>query len=1119
MPGELPLFDPSDPDAPSADHPAPPSAAPGSDRGTVAPRPDAPRPDPGGATAAGEGFDRPAVGTGVPGAAAATQGQDEASFGPPPDPNAVTGASDAPCQETQRTALAIPGYEIVDELGRGGMGVVYKARHLRLNRPCALKMILAGPHAGAEAAARFLAEAEAVAQLQHSNIVQIFHIDEHAGFPYFEMEFVGGGSLAARLDGTPRPPREAARLVETLACAMAEAHRQGIVHRDLKPGNILLTPEGTPKVADFGLAKLLNADSGLTRTDSVLGSPSYMAPEQAGGRTKEVGPAADVYALGAILYELLTGRPPFRGATVLETLEQVRTVEPVPPSRLVPRLPRDIETIGLKCLQKDPARRYESAAVLTEDLRRFQAGEPIVARPVGSAERAWRWCRRNPMLASLTAAVATLLVAVAASALVAALQYRLVASKEARLRNAAEDLARVETRAKQELETSLYYHSIALAHRELSRDNLGRAVELLEACPQGLRHWEWYYLERLCHLDPVTFPDKAEVNSVAFSPDGERLASAGGDGTVTVRNSRTGAVLQTLRANTDGVYSVAFHPGGHHLAAACADREVKVWDLATAEVVFTCPGFSGVSYGKAYVVAFSPDGRCLATGLEGAVNLWDWRNRQLLHKLPGHVKNMGINLAFSPDGRHLTSASWSGDVMIWGAETGQHLRTRSGHRQAVSALAFSPDGRRLVSACFDRHLSLWDVATGERLYSRRGHDGLVLGVAYSPDGLRLASVGEDKTVRVWEAANGREVLGLREHTDMCQSVAFSPDGRRIASAGRDATIRLWDASPLQANEGQDGFTFNQQAGEVWTMAINPGGQWIASAGLASPGHLAAPVKVWDVRSGLVGTEFNGHTGVVFSVAWHPDGRRVASTGWNAAQTMLVLKVWDAQTGREVFERSPGRETFAVAFSPPDGRHLVTGGASRAVQVWDAQTGREVGTLGAHDRVIRGLAFSPDGRHLASASADGIVKLWDATRLGEKQEARCTLRARAPQVAFNMAFTPDGRRLAAGGEKNTVKIWDVETGRELQTLRGHSGDVWATAFSPDPESRWVASAGEDSTVKVWDSHTGTLLRNFRGHTGLVTSLAFNPDGRLLVSGSRDGTVRVWDLTHLDTKPAE
>jgi WD40 repeat protein len=297
------------------------------------------------------------------------------------------------------------------------------------------------------------------------------------------------------------------------------------------------------------------------------------------------------------------------------------------------------------------------------------------------------------------------------------------------------------------------------------------------------------------------------------------------------------------------------------------------------------------------------------------------------------------------------------------------------------------------------------------------------------------------------------------------------------------------------------------------MALCPDGQRIASAGLASPGLPDAPVKVWDVRSGLVSVEFHGHPNVVFSLAWHPDRQRIGSAGFDARRATFVVKVWDSGTGREAFELPSGHESFAVAFSP-DGRYLVTGGSSQTVQVWDAQTGHAVGTLGAHNRIIRGLAFSRDGHHLASVSTDGIMKLWDATHLGEKQEARLTVRARPPQVALNMAFSPDGRRLVAGGEKFTVMIWDVGTGRELQTLRGHSGDVWAAAFSPDPGGRWVASAGEDSAVKVWDSETGTLIRSFRGHTGLVTTLAFSSDGRLLVSGSRDGTVKVWDLTHLE-----
>ncbi|HEV3168047.1 MAG TPA: serine/threonine-protein kinase, partial [Isosphaeraceae bacterium] len=322
----------------------------------------------------------------------------------------VNGTTSAP---SPTSIPSVPGYEILGELGRGGMGVVYKARQLRLNRIVALKMILAGNHASAETGVRFMAEAESVARLHHPNIVQIFAFGDHDGHPYLEMEYVEGGCLSDRLVGSSRPPKEAARLIEILARAIHEAHLQEIVHRDLKPANILLTADGTPKIADFGLAKWLNVETCLTRTQLIVGSPSYMAPEQAGQSSTPIGPAADVHSLGAILYELLTGRPPFQAATVLETLEQVRWEEPIPPSRLRPRLPRDLVTICLKCLEKDPARRYASSIELADDLRRFEAGQTIRARPVGSFEHLWRWCRREPVVASLAVALMAGLIGVA----------------------------------------------------------------------------------------------------------------------------------------------------------------------------------------------------------------------------------------------------------------------------------------------------------------------------------------------------------------------------------------------------------------------------------------------------------------------------------------------------------------------------------------------------------------------------------------------------------------------------------------------------------------------------------------------------------------------------------
>jgi WD40 repeat protein len=494
------------------------------------------------------------------------------------------------------------------------------------------------------------------------------------------------------------------------------------------------------------------------------------------------------------------------------------------------------------------------------------------------------------------------------------------ANQKAAALTAKEAALESEKRAKEKLRRDSYFHRISLAHRDLSADNLGRALKLLEECPKDLREWEWNYLMRLCVVEPLVLRDTTEVNGVAFSPDpdGQRLASAGRDGTIKIWNSKTGDVLQTIKnAHTDAVLSVAFHREGQHLASFGADRKVKVWDLrATDQPVFAGPCDTNRKWGMAYSVAFSPDGRKLAAGSEGMVRLWDWKNDLILPSLPGR-EFQSIPVAFSRDGRLATTIRGDG-LKIWNPETRGPPLTIDAHRHPVSALAFSPDDQWLASASFDRTVKLSNSTTGAPLGTFDLHTGNVECVAFS--GKRLASGGEDKTVRFWDAMTRREVLALRGHTDRCGCVAFSPDGWRLASASSDRTIRIWDATPLQGDEGQEILAFTEHTAEIRSVAFSPDGQRVVSAGQDGI------VKVWDATTGQVSVSFMGHALIVFCVAWHPDGERIASVG--SSDLRPSLKLWEARTGGKVFTISSGQEHFPVPYSAvacsPDGRYLVTG---------------------------------------------------------------------------------------------------------------------------------------------------------------------------------------------------
>jgi WD40 repeat protein len=979
---------------------------------------------------------------------------------------------------------AVPGYEILGVLGRGGMGVVYKARQVEAGRLVALKMILAGAHAGPSDLARFRAEAEAIARLQHPNIVQVFEVGRHAGLPFFSLEFCGGGSLRRRLDQTVLPPREAAALVEQLARAMHAAHQKGVVHRDLKPSNILLGEGGTPKVSDFGVAKRLG-DAGPTLTGAVVGTPSYMAPEQARGRGEEVGPAADVWALGAILYECLTGRAPFRAATALETLGQVCTQEPVPPRSLNPPVPRDLDTVCLKCLRKEPGRRYGSALELAEDLRRWLGGEPLRARPVGGPERAVKWALRRPASAAL--------MAVSALAAVALLTGGAWFTEELQTERDAAERARGEAARKADeaeagrrlLRRHLYAAQVRLASDAWQDANVGRLRELLDAQrpadgEEDLRGFEWHYLSRLLNADLLTFRGHDRpVHCVAYAPDGRRVASGADDGVIKAWAPDGGREFWTAR-RASAVRGLAFSPDGTVLAACGWSDEVSLYDAATG-----ASRGSIAAAAECHAVAYSRDGTRLATACaDGVLRLWDTATGRLA--LAARADANLWDTAFSPDGKRVAGACEDGAVRVWEAAGGRPALVLRGHTNPLRGVAFSPDGTRIASTGLDQTVRLWDARTGQPLHVLRGHSGFTGWVAFSPDGRRLASGGTyDQTVRVWDADTGRELFALRGHGGEVNGVAFSPDGRRLVSAGWDHTVKVWDAT-----RGLESLDLPSPSFVTAAVAFEPGGARLVSA-------TDWGVKVHDLRGDAPPRCLRGHAAHVRGVACA--GGRIASGSQDR-----TVKVWDADCGRLLHTLAGHDGGVAAVALSPDARLLASASEDRTVRLWDLGTGAEALRLAHRDPVVS-VAFAPGGELLASVGgvygARGELRLWDV-RTGREVLSRTDFDTEVIAVAFS----PDGARLAYS-VGSAIKVVEAATGRELLSLCGHPAAVRAVAFSPD--GLRLASASQHPVVKVWDLRTGAEVLELTGHTGWVYAVAFSPDGRRLASAGDGWVVKLWD----------
>jgi WD40 repeat protein len=900
----------------------------------------------------------------------------------------------------------------------------------------------------------------------------------------------------------------------------------------------------TPKITDFGLAKKLDASSGPTASGAIMGTPSYMAPEQAGGHSKAIDTRADVYALGAILYELLTGRPPFKAATAMDTLFQVLSEEPVPVRQLQPKVDLDLETICLKCLQKEPSQRYGSAAALADDLGRFLAGEPIVARPVGRLERLAKWAKRRPALAGL---VAVSVVAVLALGSFAAYFTGTLAESNRRLGQEVKRAEGAEADARQRAaeadaqrdraERLAYARQLSLAQREWQDGNVTVAQVLLNTSQPNLRGWEYRYLDTLFnHRGQRTIGGHAGgwVFSVSFSPDGRHLASAGEDRTVWVMDVATCQAVRALQGHTRPVACVCFSADGKRLASASWDQTVKVWDATTGQEVRTLQGHTG----NVSSVCFSPDGKRLASASsDQTVKVWDAATGQEVRTLQVGQSLFPASVCFSGDGQRLAAGSGAidqqgkplpGEVKIWDAATGQEVRTLKGHTGPVESVCFSPDSQRLASASQDQTVKVWEAATGQEVLTLKGHKADVSSVCFSADGKRLATAGGGLDqrnnplpgeVKIWDAVNGQEILSLKGHSDRVMSVCFSPDGKCLASASQDRTVKVWDAQ-----KGQEVPVLTGHRDPVHSVCFSPDGQRLASASgnPAEPGQ-PGEVKVWNVATFQEILALKGHSALVTGVCFSPDGKRLAT-----ASLDKTVKVWDAATGHELLTLKGHTDPVTSVCFSPDGQRLAAGsgtwgprekpmpGKVAAVKVWDAQTGQEIlslkgGAVGVNTVGVRSVCFSPDGTRLATACTDGTVKVWDVAT-GQQV---LTLQGHTAAVS-SVCFSADGQRLASAGWDTMVKVWDAQTGQELLSLEGHTKEVFSVCFSPD--GRRLATGSWDTTVKVWDAATGQEVLSLKEHTGMVTSVCFSPDGQRLASAGYDKTVKVWDAATGQEEPA-
>jgi WD40 repeat protein/tRNA A-37 threonylcarbamoyl transferase component Bud32/tetratricopeptide (TPR) repeat protein len=1102
----------------------------------------------------------------------------------PSQPTAKAGAADLPPSR----------YQPIQFHAAGNLGEVLLAQDPELNRSVALKRIQERHADNPESRRRFLREAEITGRLEHPGVVPVYGLGQDPdGHPCYAMRFIQGESLKdaiERFHAEEKPGRDPGErrlslrqlLTSFVAVCktMAYAHSRGVLHRDLKPANIMLGKYGETLVVDWGIAKTFERDEmarslgeallqpgldggGETQVGVILGTPAYSSPEQAVGHWDVVGPASDIFSLGATLYNLLTNCLPYQGSGVKEIVAQASMGEVIPPRQRKKDVQRALEAICLKAMAKERGERYATALDLAKEVEHWLADEPVVAHCESLFERLGRVRRRHQAAVVAGGALVLAALAVAASLVLAhartiaetertiAQQERTKAEGERELAQAARDQEKnareAADRSRQEVEEQrnnlrvvngvklldqgdgyggLLWFTQALAAEKRGSEYAAlhreRVAGLLRQCPQLTEVWR--------HKGPVTYAE--------FSPDGSRVVTT--DGTARVWDAATGQPVSPPlehRGPVKHVEHAAFSPDGRRVVTASFDRTARVWDAATGQPVTPPLKHDGV----VLYAAFSPDGRCVVTASQDqTARVWDGATGQ---PATPPLKHHGVVLyaAFSPDSRRVVTASQDQTARVWDAMTGKPVTPPLNHKGSVKSASFNPDGRRVVTASLDQTAQVWDAATGQPVTPPLEHKGFVELAAFSPDGHRVVTASFDGTARVWDAATGQPVTPPLNHNDMMSHASFSPDGRCVVTASLDHTARVWDAAT-----GHPLTPPLKHHGVVRHAAFSPDGRRIVTASRDQT------ARVWHVGTGqpvtppmkhsILWPDFNPNDYRVLHVvyaAFSPDCRRAVTIGPDH-----TARVWDTATGQPATPplKHHGQVLHAGCFSP-DGRRIVSAWGDQTVRVWDAATGQPVMPPFQHSSGVNFAAFSPDGRRIVTASLDQTVRVWDSATgqpvvppMKHNEPVRhanfsldssrvvtttdtvaqvwdsATGKPVAPPVRhhgnlMNAAFSPDGRRVVTASADETARVWDAATGQPVTPPLKHNGEVWHAEFSPD--GRQVVTASRDQTARVWDASTGQPTTPSLKHIGVVEHAAFSPDGRRVVTASWDQTARVWD----------